>query len=110
MRSQVSPRVLVMASAAILLTSLSACKSGSDNGSVMLSGAGSTFVNPVMTRWTADYQQAHNNVQINYQSIGGMHYLQSAWLYRDRAALAGGAGWDVPGQHQEVERPHDREG
>lgn len=70
MRSQVSPRVLVMASAAILLTSLSACKSGSDNGSVMLSGAGSTFVNPVMTRWTADYQQAHNNVQINYQSIG----------------------------------------
>jgi phosphate transport system substrate-binding protein len=36
----------------------------------MLSGAGSTFVNPVMTRWTHDFTQAHPNIQINYQSIG----------------------------------------
>jgi phosphate transport system substrate-binding protein len=36
----------------------------------MLSGAGSTFVNPVMQRWIQDFSQSHQNVQINYQSIG----------------------------------------
>jgi phosphate transport system substrate-binding protein len=67
-----SRRVLGFASAAILCGSLAACNSGSGSGdnNVMLSGAGSTFVNPVMTRWTADYGQAHTNVRINYQSIG----------------------------------------
>ncbi len=34
-----------------------------------LTGAGSTFVNPIMTRWTADYGKA-NGGQINYQAIG----------------------------------------
>jgi phosphate transport system substrate-binding protein len=56
--------------AASLLTlaafTLSACKSNS----VALSGAGSTFVYPVMTRWVQDFSQSHPNVQINYQSIG----------------------------------------
>jgi len=36
----------------------------------MVIGAGSTFINPAMTRWMADFQQAHAGVQINYQSIG----------------------------------------
>lgn len=62
--------MLAIGSVALLCGSLAACHSGSGNNTVMLSGAGSTFVNPVMTRWTADYQQLHNNVQINYQSIG----------------------------------------
>lgn len=48
--------------------SLSACKSSTKT--IALSGAGSTFVNPVMTRWVSAYSQAHPNVQINYQSIG----------------------------------------
>jgi phosphate transport system substrate-binding protein len=47
---------------------LSACKSSSNT--VPLSGAGSTFVNPVMTRWVQGFSQTHPNVQINYQSIG----------------------------------------
>ncbi|MGC2638071.1 MAG: phosphate ABC transporter substrate-binding protein PstS [Acidobacteriaceae bacterium] len=47
---------------------LTACNSSNNN--VSLSGAGSTFVNPAMSRWTHDYTQAHPNVQINYQSIG----------------------------------------
>lgn len=47
---------------------LTACNSSNNN--VSLSGAGSTFVNPVMTRWTHDFSQNHANVQINYQSIG----------------------------------------
>jgi phosphate transport system substrate-binding protein len=56
--------------AASLLTiaalSISACKSNT----VQISGAGSTFVYPVMTRWVQDFSQSHPNVQINYQSIG----------------------------------------
>src|SRR6266568_3672550 len=34
-----------------------------------LTGAGSTFINPIMTQWTASYKQA-TGVSINYQPIG----------------------------------------
>ncbi|HET7749044.1 MAG TPA: phosphate ABC transporter substrate-binding protein PstS, partial [Terriglobales bacterium] len=43
---------------------------GGANETISLVGAGSTFINPIMTRWTANFQQGHPNVQINYQSIG----------------------------------------
>jgi len=33
-------------------------------------GAGSTFINPIMTHWIADFQRFHPGAQINYQSIG----------------------------------------
>ena len=46
---------------------LTGCKSSSN---VQLSGAGSSFVYPVMTRWIQDFSQSHPSVQINYQSIG----------------------------------------
>jgi phosphate transport system substrate-binding protein len=46
---------------------LTSCKSSNN---VQLSGAGSTFVYPVMTRWIQDFSQSHPSVQINYQSIG----------------------------------------
>lgn len=45
-------------------------KSGEQSAGISITGAGSTFVNPIMTRWIADYQQSHPNVRINYQSIG----------------------------------------
>lgn len=35
-----------------------------------LIGAGSTFINPIMTHWIFDFQAKHPGVQINYQSIG----------------------------------------
>jgi phosphate transport system substrate-binding protein len=35
-----------------------------------LTGAGSTFINPIMSHWIADFQSRHPGVQINYQSIG----------------------------------------
>src|SRR5438105_245320 len=40
------------------------------NETINVVGAGSTFVNPIMTRWIANFQQSHANVQINYQSVG----------------------------------------
>jgi phosphate transport system substrate-binding protein len=40
-----------------------------DGGATSLSGAGSTFVAPVMSVWTKDYSQS-DGVQVAYQSIG----------------------------------------
>jgi phosphate transport system substrate-binding protein len=53
--------------AATALLALTACNS---TKTTKISGAGSTFINPAMGRWAAEYQQAHKTVQINYQSIG----------------------------------------
>jgi phosphate transport system substrate-binding protein len=49
-------------------------------GAQNLTGAGSTFVYPIMTRWISDFQKLHPGVQINYQSIGsggGIKQLQN---------------------------------
>ena len=37
---------------------------------IRMQGAGSTFVAPLMQRWTTAYQKAHPDVMIDYQSIG----------------------------------------
>jgi phosphate transport system substrate-binding protein len=58
---------------ALLIASLAGCKSNSGNPeaqNVRITGAGSTFVYPVMSQWTSAFSTAHPNVQINYQSIG----------------------------------------
>ena len=58
---------LAMAWAALL-----GCNSGNRQApqSKMIIGAGSTFINPIMSHWIADFQRMHPGVQINYQSIG----------------------------------------
>jgi len=52
-----------------------ACNSGSNKPTAAaagneLTGAGSTFVYPIMSRWISAFQQANPDVHINYQSIG----------------------------------------
>jgi len=37
---------------------------------VNLTGAGSTFANPLYTAWASEYAKLHPGIQINYQSIG----------------------------------------
>src|SRR5712692_6542766 len=37
---------------------------------VQLTGAGATFPAPLYSKWFNDYNKAHPEVQINYQSIG----------------------------------------
>ncbi len=39
-------------------------------GPVTLNGAGSTFVYPLMSKWSSEYQKVAPTVQVNYQSIG----------------------------------------
>jgi phosphate transport system substrate-binding protein len=46
----------------------SAGVTGTEN--VSLNGAGSTFVYPLMSRWSSEYQKVDPRVRINYQSIG----------------------------------------
>jgi len=45
-----------------------------------LNGAGATIPNPIYQKWFTEYHNAHNDVQINYQSIGsggGIKQLQT---------------------------------
>ena len=60
-----------------LLAAISmSCNSGqkslsvSNGNSNLITGAGSTFIYPVMTQWVAGFQSSHQQVRINYQSIG----------------------------------------
>jgi len=46
------------------------CHSSNQPAQIRIIGAGSSFINPVMTRWIAAFQSTHPGVQINYQSIG----------------------------------------
>lgn len=69
-------RPLLAGILAIGILTAVACKSGSSNSassggsSNQITGAGSTFVYPIMTRWIQQFQQSNTAVQINYQSIG----------------------------------------
>jgi len=48
-----------------------------------IGAAGSTFVNPIMTRWIAAYQQAHPGTLVNYRPIGsgaGINALKQSTL------------------------------
>src|SRR5690348_1975446 len=37
---------------------------------IQINGAGATFPYPIYSKWFSEYNKAHSNVQINYQSIG----------------------------------------
>ena len=71
MRLQFSSGVLavVLCASTLFFTSCTS-NPGTGGGNAQIIGAGSTFVYPLMSRWIADYSQAHQGVQINYQSIG----------------------------------------
>jgi len=48
-----------------------------------IGAAGSTFINPIMTRWIGTYQQAHPGTLINYRPIGsgaGLDLLKQSSL------------------------------
>lgn len=48
-----------------------------------IGAAGSTFVNPIMTKWITAYQQAHPNTLVNYRPIGsgaGIELLKQSTL------------------------------
>jgi phosphate transport system substrate-binding protein len=71
-------RLSLLSLALVAALSLASCggnKSGSAADSTAaansntLTGAGSTFINPIMTNWASEYQKA-DSVAVNYQSVG----------------------------------------
>ena len=72
-----------------LVTGFAACSgqkignagnSGEGTGSVLLQGSGSTFVKPVMDKWTSEYGKANPNMKVDYQGTGsgaGIKAIQS---------------------------------
>jgi phosphate transport system substrate-binding protein len=70
-------RTLALVASALALTVLAAACGGGGGGSssgsfqgAPLTGAGSTFVQPVYQKWFHDFQAVESNAQINYQAIG----------------------------------------
>ena len=53
--------------AALALTALAV---GTLAQTIPINGAGATFPAPIYTKWFAEYNKLHSNVQINYQPIG----------------------------------------
>ncbi len=43
---------------------------GAAGAPVTLSSAGSTFIYPILTKWSAEYRKAHPDVQISYDPVG----------------------------------------
>lgn len=67
---------LKLSTALLLVAALAGVSSAETN----LNGAGATFPNPIYQKWFSEYHNAHNDVKINYQSIGsggGIKQLQS---------------------------------
>jgi phosphate transport system substrate-binding protein len=63
-----------------MLLVLAVALAGVSSAQTNLNGAGATFPNPIYQKWFSEYHNAHNDVQINYQSIGsggGIKQLQS---------------------------------
>src|SRR5580765_1269815 len=54
----------------LMAFALVAALAGVSNAETNLQGAGATFPNPIYQKWFSEYHNAHNDVKINYQSIG----------------------------------------
>jgi phosphate transport system substrate-binding protein len=53
-------------------------------GAVRVTGAGATFPYPIYSKWFAEYNRLHPNVEINYQSVGsgaGIRQLTSRTVF-----------------------------
>lgn len=46
------------------------CGGGGGTGEIRLQGAGATYPNPLYQKWISEYSKLHQNVRIDYQSIG----------------------------------------
>jgi phosphate transport system substrate-binding protein len=54
----------------LIVPTMSLHASAQTSQSYTITGAGSTFVFPLMDTWRVEYNKIHQNIQLNYQSIG----------------------------------------
>lgn len=69
----------VLACSVFLGSSVPAQAAESKGGKLLMTGAGSTFINPLFSKWFSEYNKKFPTVEINYQSIGsggGIKQLQ----------------------------------
>lgn len=62
--------VLRQVGAAGVVLAASSAFAGGVYGDVRLQGGGATFPNPLYQKWVSEFQKAHPDVKIDYQSIG----------------------------------------
>ena len=62
--------IVIAAFACASLWSVPRLVSAIPQGGGALTGAGSTFINPLMSKWSKEYHTLHPDIEINYQSIG----------------------------------------
>lgn len=64
---------------ALMITASVSQAAETKGGRLLMTGAGSTFINPLFSKWFSEYNKKFPNVEINYQSIGsggGIKQLQ----------------------------------
>jgi phosphate transport system substrate-binding protein len=74
-------RARISFAGALVVVGLSAALSAQK---VTITGAGATFPFPIYSKWFAEYNKLHSNVEINYQSIGsggGVKQLTSQTVF-----------------------------
>jgi phosphate transport system substrate-binding protein len=55
----------------VMLIACNGCNNGQGSTDVLkLQGAGASFPAPLYLKWFKAYSSAHNNVQVDYQSVG----------------------------------------
>src|SRR6478672_174973 len=54
---------VAVAGAAVLVTGVAA-------QTIRINGAGATFPYPIYSKWFAEYNKLHPNIEVNYQSVG----------------------------------------
>ncbi|CAN5619734.1 phosphate ABC transporter substrate-binding protein PstS [soil metagenome] len=77
MVSRILISTLVLAASVATLSTASAAEVRGDK--LLMTGAGSTFINPLFSKWFSEYNKKNPKVEINYQSIGsggGIKQLQ----------------------------------
>ncbi len=90
----------VMATGAVIVTGAGCGKSGTSQGpgasatggrNLTLTGAGSTFVYPILSKWFQEYGRSHREVVFNYQAVGS-----GAGIAQYTAGTVDFAATDVP--------------
>lgn len=66
--------MLVFKSTLLVLTVLvAAAISSTANNAVVVFGAGSTFIYPILGKWTVEFRKAHPDIEISYDPVGSGH-------------------------------------
>ena len=70
--------------AALAWAFTAAIAAGAQAQTIQINGAGATFPYPIYSKWFAEYNKLHSDIQINYQSIGsggGIRQIQAQTVF-----------------------------